>query len=154
MNPKNIKPMDLFTDEYFMAEALKQARISMEMGEIPVGAVIVSNNRVIGKGHNLTEQLTDITAHAEIQAITAASGYLGSKYLWDCTLYVSLEPCIMCAGALFWSQISKVVFGAHDPKAGFKKLNQTILHPKTQLIGGIMEAESQKLLKEFFVTKR
>lgn len=146
--------MDLFSDEYFMEMALEQAIISRNRGEVPVGAVIVSKNRVIGKGHNLTEQLLDVTAHAEIQAITAASGYLGSKYLMDCTLYVSLEPCLMCAGALFWSQISKIVFGAYDPKAGFLRLEKPVLHPKTQIIGGILEARSNKLLKDFFVTKR
>jgi len=146
--------MDLFSDEYFMKEAMKQAQIAFDLGEVPVGAVITANNRIIGKGYNLTEQLNDITAHAEIQAITAAEGYLGAKYLTDCTIYVSLEPCIMCAGALYWSQISKLVFGAFDPKSGYQRTGFPILHPKTEVLGGIMEVESNKLLKDFFVTKR
>ncbi len=146
--------MDLFSDEYFMREALKQARMAYELGEVPVGAIIVGNNRILGKGHNLTEQLVDVTAHAEIQAITAASGYIGGKYLRDCTIYVTLEPCIMCAGALFWSQIGKLVFGAFDPKLGFTRISSSILHPKTLILGGILEPECNQLLKDFFVTKR
>lgn len=146
--------MDLFSDEYFMREALKQARMAYELGEVPVGAIIVGNNRVLGKGHNLTEQLVDVTAHAEIQAITAAAGFIGGKYLRDCTLYVTLEPCIMCAGALFWSQIGKIVFGAYDPKLGYSKLSSPVLHPKTVVSGGILEPECNQLLKDFFVTKR
>lgn len=146
--------MDLFSDEYFMREALKQARMAYELGEVPVGAIIVGNNRVLGKGHNLTEQLVDVTAHAEIQAITAAAGFIGGKYLRDCTMYVTLEPCIMCAGALFWSQIGKIVFGAYDPKLGYSKLSSPVLHPKTVVSGGILEPECNQLLKDFFVTKR
>jgi len=146
--------MDLFSDEYFMREALKQAKLAFDLGEVPVGAIVVGKNKILGKGYNLTEKLMDVTAHAEIQAITAASGAIGGKYLWDCTLYVSLEPCIMCAGALFWTQISKIVFGAFDPKAGFQRLSPAILHPKTHVIGGIMENESNLLLKNFFAEKR
>ena len=146
--------MDLFSDEYFMKEALKQAALAFDLGEVPIGAVVVGKNRILGKGYNLTEKLQDITAHAEMQAITAASGFLGSKYLRDCTLYVTLEPCIMCAGALFWSQVSKIVFGAFDSKAGYQRSILPILNPKTTVIGGILEAESRKILKEFFVTKR
>jgi tRNA(adenine34) deaminase len=146
--------MDLFSDQYFMQEALKQANIAYQQGEIPVGAILVGRNRILGKGHNLTEQLKDVTAHAEIQAITAASGYLGAKYLIDCTLYVTLEPCIMCAGAIFWAQISKLVFGASDPKGGFTRINYPILQSRTQVVGGVLEKECSKILKDFFVTKR
>ncbi len=146
--------MDLFSDEYFMKEALKQAHMAFEAGEIPIGAVIVGKNRILGKGHNLTERLQDVTAHAEMQAITAATGFLGGKYLWDCTLFVTLEPCLMCAGALYWSQISKVVFGAFDPKLGYQRTQCPILPPKTEVIGGILEIESQKLLTDFFHLKR
>ncbi len=146
--------MDLYTDEYFMREALKEAHKAKNLGEVPIGSIIVGNNKILGKGHNLTEQLSDITAHAEMQAITAASGSLGAKYLWDCTLYVTLEPCIMCAGALFWSQIHRIVFGAYDPKAGYQRVNSKIIHPKTLILGGILELESSQLLKDFFAQKR
>lgn len=140
-------------DEYFMRQALEEAYKALEEDEIPVGAVVVSNDRIIGRGHNQTERLNDVTAHAEMLAITAAANFLGGKYLRDCTLYVSLEPCNMCAGALFWSQISKVVYAAEDEKRGFK-LNGAKLHPKTQLVGGILREESSKMLKEFFRSKR
>jgi tRNA(adenine34) deaminase len=146
--------LNLYTDEYFMKEALKEARLAFDKDEVPVGAVVVCNNRVIGRGHNLTEQLTDVTAHAEMQAFTAASGFLGSKYLEGCTLYVTIEPCVMCAGAAFWTQISKVVFGAFDTKRGFTLISPKILHPKTQMIGGVLESECSALMKEFFKEKR
>ena len=146
--------MELFSDEYFMKEALKEAQLSLKKDEVPVGAVVVCNNKIIGRGHNLTEKLNDVTAHAEMQAITAASNYLGGKYLIDCTLYVSLEPCVMCAGALYWSQISRVVYAASDPKRGFSLLNKSILHPKTNLEKGILADEASVLIKEFFITKR
>ena len=146
--------INLYTDEYFMKEALKEARLALDKDEVPIGAVIVCNNRVIARGHNLTEQLTDVTAHAEMQAFTAASGFLGSKYLEGCTLYVTIEPCVMCAGAAFWTQISKVVFGAYDAKRGFTQTNPKILHPKTQMIGGVLEAECSALIKRFFKDKR
>jgi tRNA(adenine34) deaminase len=145
---------NFFTDEYFMKEALKEARLALEKDEVPVGAVIVCNNRIISRAHNLTEQLTDVTAHAEMQAFTAASNFLGGKYLEDCTLYATLEPCVMCAGAAFWTQISKVVFGASDPKRGFTLINKKILHPKTLLVGGVLENECSVLLKDFFARKR
>ncbi len=142
-----------FSDEYFMKQALLQAYRALEEDEVPVGAVVVVNNKIIGKGYNLTEKLTDVTAHAEMQAITAASSYLGSKYLTDCTIYVTLEPCTMCAGALFWTQIKRVVFGAGDPKRGF--LSQGgVLHPKTILSQGVMEAETSELIRDFFRSKR
>jgi tRNA(adenine34) deaminase len=142
--------MDILTHEYFMNEALKQARIAFEEGEIPVGAVIVSKNRIIAKGYNQTERLTDVTAHAEMIAITSAANHLGAKYLPDCRLYVTLEPCVMCAGALFWSQIGEIHFGASDPKRGFQTSAPGALHPKTKVSGGIMAQESETLLLEFF----
>ena len=144
---------NLFTDEYFMRIAFNEAVTAFERDEIPVGAVIVCNNKIIAKAHNLTETLTDVTAHAEMQAITSAANYLGGKYLQDCTLYVTLEPCVMCGGALYWSQISKVVYGASDEKRGFKaKVGE--LHPKTEIVSGIMEDECGQLMKEFFQRKR
>lgn len=139
----------LYTDTYFMQIAYKEAQKAFELGEIPVGAVVVSNNKVIGKGHNLTEQLNDVTAHAEMQAITAATNYLGAKYLTDCTLYVTLEPCVMCGGALYWSKISKVVFGTKDEKQGAGRLGN-LYHPKTEIVSGIMEIECKQLLQVFF----
>ena len=142
-----------FDDTYFMKKALQEAEIAFEKGEVPVGAVIVIDNRVIARGHNLTEMLTDVTAHAEMQAITAASNFLGGKYLKDCTLYVTLEPCQMCAGALYWSQISKIVYGARDLERGCIHLN-TKLHPKTIITGGVLEDEASELLKRFFIQKR
>lgn len=141
-------------DNYFMAEAMRLAEIALEEGEIPVGAVVVIGERIIGKGYNQTEKLHDVTAHAEMLAITAASDYLGAKYLQDCTLYVTLEPCVMCAGALYWSQMKRVVVGARDEKRGFSRLGTGILHPKTQLVTGILGIESKKLLLKFFKTLR
>ena len=142
--------MELYTDEYFMNEALKQAQIAFESGEIPVGAVIVSKNRIIARAHNQTELLTDVTAHAELLAITAAANYLGAKYLTDCKLYVTLEPCAMCAGALYWSQISEVHFAASDPKRGFVAHNSNLLHPKTKIQSGTLGAQAESLLLKFF----
>jgi len=143
-----------FTDEHYMREALKEAKKALVLDEVPVGAVIVCQDRIIGRGHNLTEQLVDVTAHAEMQAFTAASGYLGAKYLEECTLYVTLEPCVMCAGAAFWTQIGKVVFGAADEKRGYTKTNAPILHPRTTVVPGILEKECAGLLTEFFKSKR
>ncbi|MGB3773894.1 MAG: nucleoside deaminase [Leeuwenhoekiella sp.] len=142
-----------FDDMYFMKRALQEATVAYELGEIPVGAVITVNNTIIARAHNLTERLNDVTAHAEMQAITAAANYLGGKYLTDCTLYVTLEPCQMCAGALYWSQISKIVFAAPDPLRGFGKMG-TQLHPKTKVSSGIMAEESAALLKRFFIERR
>lgn len=127
--------------------------MAFDKGEVPVGAVVVIDNKIIAKSHNLTETLNDVTAHAEMQAITAAANYLGGKYLIDCTLYVTLEPCQMCAGALYWSQISKIVYGAKDEKRGFETMGTT-LHPKTKIIGGVMENEAATLMKRFFIEKR
>ena len=142
-----------FDDTYFMKKALQEAEAAFDQGEIPVGAVIVIDNRIIARGHNLTETLTDVTAHAEMQAITAASNFLGGKYLQKCTLYVTLEPCQMCAGALYWSQISKIVYGARDLERGCINL-KTKLHPKTSISGGVLEEEASALMKRFFVEKR
>lgn len=140
----------VYSDEYYMKEAFRQAQYAYEEGEIPVGAVVVAGNRIIAKAYNQTERLTDITAHAEMLAITSASNYLGSKYLKDCTLYVTLEPCPMCAGALYWSQIGRIVYGASDEKRGFKKVSSEMLHPKTEVVSGIMKDACEDLLQEFF----
>ena len=145
--------INLFTDDYFMKEALKEAKRAFEQDEVPVGAVIVSHDKIIARAHNLTERLLDVTAHAEMQAITAASNYLGSKFLNDCTLYVTLEPCSMCAGALYWARLGKVVFGAKDEKRGFIN-KKGELHPKTELISGILEDDCSNLIIEYFRKKR
>ncbi|MFC4739350.1 nucleoside deaminase [Flavobacterium ponti] len=145
--------IDIFTDDYFMKKALQEAETAFEKGEIPVGAVIVIDNKVIARTHNLTEMLNDVTAHAEMQAITSAANFIGGKYLKDCTLYVTLEPCQMCAGALYWSQISKIVYGATDEKRGFTKMG-TQLHPKTEVVGGILEKECALLMRAFFRLRR
>ncbi len=142
-----------FTDEYFMKKALYEAQLAYDRHEIPVGALIVIENKIIAKTHNLTEMLNDVTAHAEMQAITSAANYLGGKYLKGCTLYVTLEPCQMCAGALNWSQITKVVFGASDPQKGYKNV-EAALHPKTLVVSGILENECSEILLRFFSEKR
>ncbi|MCK0108416.1 nucleoside deaminase [Flavobacteriaceae bacterium S0825] len=142
-----------FDDTYFMKKALQEAEVAFDKGEIPVGAIIVVDNRVIARAHNLTELLNDVTAHAEMQAITAAANFLGGKYLHNCTLYVTLEPCQMCAGALYWSQISNIVYGAKDEKRGCGIMG-TQLHPKTKIKGGILADESSSLMKQFFIKRR
>jgi len=142
-----------FDDTYFMKKALDEAHIAFDKGEVPVGAIIVFKDQIISRAHNLTETLTDVTAHAEMQAFTAASDYLGGKYLKDCTLYVTLEPCQMCAGASYWTQIGKIVYGASELDRGFVNLN-TKLHPKTKVVKGVLENECSLLLKRFFVEKR
>ncbi|MGC1203295.1 MAG: nucleoside deaminase [Flavobacteriaceae bacterium] len=142
-----------FDDIYFMKKALQEANAAFDKGEIPVGAVIVIDNKIIARGHNLTETLTDVTAHAEMQAITAAANFLGGKYLQNCTLYVTLEPCQMCAGALYWSQISNIVYGARDEERGCITL-KTKLHPKTKIKGGVLADDASSLLKRFFIEKR
>ena len=142
-----------FNDSYFMKKALQEAKTAFEKGEIPVGAIIVFKDQIIARAHNLTETLTDVTAHAEMQAFTAAADYLGGKYLKDCILYVTLEPCQMCTGASYWTQIGKIVYGASEPERGFINL-KTTLHPKTKVIGGILENDCSLLLKRFFVEKR
>jgi tRNA(adenine34) deaminase len=146
--------LTIFTDEHFMKEALKEAQKAFEKDEVPVGAVVVCNHRIIARTHNLTETLTDVTAHAEMQAITAAAGFLGGKYLKDCTLFVTLEPCVMCAGAVFWSQISRVVYGARDEKRGFSLTGNHLLHPATEVVGGMLADECKMILQEFFKRKR
>lgn len=145
--------MQPFDDTYFMKKALMEAETAFSKGEIPVGAIIVANNQIIARSHNLTELLNDVTAHAEMQAITAAANHIGGKYLAQCTLYVTLEPCQMCAGALYWSQISKIVIGARDEQRGYMNMG-TQLHPKTEVITGILAEEASQLLKRFFVEKR
>ena len=143
----------LLDDTFYMKQALLEAKQAFEEGEVPVGAIVVCRNRIIARAHNMTERLTDVTAHAEMQAITAAASVLGGKYLVDCTLYVTLEPCVMCAGALAWSQISHVVYGASDKKKGFS-LHGKLLHPKTQIRAGVMEQECAALMQSFFKEKR
>jgi tRNA(adenine34) deaminase len=140
----------MYTDEFFMREALKESRKAFEIGEIPVGAVIVVKNRIIARAHNQTEKLTDATAHAEMIAVTAAANYLGSKYLTECTMYVTLEPCVMCAGALHWVQLQKLVYGASDVQRGYSLINASLLHPKTEVVRGIMADESKSLIDAFF----
>lgn len=146
--------MELYSDAYFMNEALKEAQKAYAADEVPVGAVIVANNRIIARAHNLTERLNDVTAHAEMQVITAAANAIGGKYLTDCTLYVTLEPCPMCAGALHWTHISRIVYGAADLKRGFSGISSNLLHPKTVVAQGILEQECGSLLKNFFLSKR
>ncbi len=145
--------LEPFDDEYFMKRALDEAYKAYDKGEVPVGAVIVFQNKIIARAHNLTETLNDVTAHAEMQAFTAAADFLGGKYLKDCTLYVTLEPCQMCAGASYWTQISKIVYAAPEPQRGFVNLN-TVLHPKTKVMSGVLSEESSQLLKRFFIQKR
>ncbi|MEZ4777076.1 MAG: nucleoside deaminase [Bacteroidia bacterium] len=146
--------LSIHTDEYFMRQALLQAERAYEEGEVPIGAVVVSNFRIIGKGYNQTEKLQDPTAHAEMIAITAACEYLGSKYLTDCTLFVTVEPCPMCAGALRWSQVERIVYGADEPKTGFSRHSPSLIHPKTQILSGMMETDCRTLMQEFFRAKR
>lgn len=146
--------MELFTDEYFMNEALKEAQKAYDADEVPVGAVIVCDNKIIARAHNLTERLNDVTAHAEMQAITSAANYIGGKYLNECVLYVTLEPCPMCAGALGWSQISKIVYAAKDDKKGFSKIDYQLLHPKTRVFDGVLQEPCSDILRKFFKEKR
>ena len=148
--------MDLikFSDEYFMKQALSEAKKALDDDEVPIGAVIVCNKQIIGRAHNFTERLNDVTAHAEMQVFTSAAGYLGGKYLNECTLYVTLEPCVMCAGASFWTHIKKIVYGAHDEERGYRRIGRSVLHPKTEVIGNVLEKECADLLKSFFKKKR
>ncbi len=146
--------LSVFSDEHFMKKALQEAKVAYEAGEIPVGAVVVCQNQIIARAHNQTELLNDVTAHAEMLALTAAANHLGSKYLPDCTLYVTLEPCVMCAGALYWSQVGRLVYGAADEKRGYLKQGNQLLHPKTRVEYGVMLEESQALLRAFFRQRR
>lgn len=146
--------MELYNDEYFMKEALKEAQKAYELDEVPIGAVIVHDNKIIARAHNLTERLNDVTAHAEMQAITAAANYIGGKYLNECVLYVTIEPCPMCAGALAWSQVSKIVYGAKDEKKGYSKIDHQMLHPKTRVFDGVLAQPCAELMKKFFREKR
>ena len=145
---------DTHNDMYFMRQALQEAQKAATRDEVPVGAIIVCQGRIIARGHNLTETLTDVTAHAEMQAITAAAQFLGGKYLTDCMLYVTVEPCVMCAGALGWSQISRIVYGATDEKRGFARFAPLALHPKTEVVSGVLENECAELMRDFFKGKR
>ncbi|MBA7526959.1 tRNA-specific adenosine deaminase [subsurface metagenome] len=145
---------ELFNDEYFMKQAFVEAQKAFDKEEIPVGAVVVANNTIVARAHNLTETLNDVTAHAEMQVITAATNTIGSKYLNECTMFITLEPCVMCAGALFWAQLRKLVYGASDLKRGYTKCPIPLLHPKTKVITGIMAHESELLLQDFFRKKR
>lgn len=142
--------LSVFSDEHFMKEAFKEAKYAFEKGEVPVGAVVVCKNKIIARAYNQTETLNDVTAHAEMIALTSAANYLGGKYLPECDIYVTLEPCVMCGGALFWAQFRRVIFGASDPKRGYSTVSQSILHPKTLVVRGIMAKESEELLQEFF----
>lgn len=144
----------IYSDEYFMKEALKEAQKALAKDEVPVGAVIVCKNKIIARAHNLTETLNDVTAHAEMQAFTAAASFLGGKYLDECTLFVTLEPCVMCAGALYWTQISRLVFGASDEKRGYAGINSLVLHPKTTVTKAVLDDDCSKILKDFFKKKR
>src|SRR5665647_72442 len=146
--------MELFSDEYFMQQAFKEAEKAFTEGEVPIGAIVVCQNRIIARAHNLTELLNDMTAHAEMQAITSAANLLGGKYLTGCTLYVTLEPCTMCAGALGWSQIDRIIYGASDEKRGFLKFAPAALHPKTLLLGGILQTACADIMKRFFEQRR
>ncbi|GAP70068.1 tRNA(Arg) A34 adenosine deaminase TadA [Bacteroidales bacterium 6E] len=146
--------LEPFGDEYFMRKALQEAKEAFAKDEIPVGAVVVCAGKIVARGHNLTELLNDVTAHAEMQVITAATNLLGGKYLNDCTVYVTVEPCVMCAGALGWAQTGRLVFGAYDEKRGYQKYAPGALHPKTEVTGGILENECSLLMKEFFARKR
>lgn len=148
------KLTDSNPDEYYMQQALQEAHKAATRDEVPIGAVIVCQGRIIARGHNLTETLTDITAHAEMQAITAAAQFLGGKYLTGCTLYVTVEPCVMCAGALGWAQISRVVYGVKDDKRGYSRFAPNALHPKTEVVSGVLEDECSRLMKAFFKAKR
>ncbi len=146
--------LSVFSDSHFMKEAFKEAQKAFDENEVPVGAIIVCDNKIIARAHNMTERLNDVTAHAEMIAFTSATDFLGGKYLNECTLYVTLEPCVMCAGASYWTQLKKVVYGASDEKRGFAKHQENLLHPKTEIVKGIMEQDCSKILKTFFQQKR
>lgn len=146
--------IDPYNDEHYMRQALREAEQAFSIDEVPVGAVVVCQDRIIARAHNLTQRLNDVTAHAEMQAITAAASYLGGKYLNDCKMYITLEPCAMCAGALRWAQLGKLIFGAFDEKSGYRKIGNKLLHPKTEVIGGIMQPECADLMQAFFKKKR
>lgn len=145
---------DTISDEFFMKEALKEAQKAFDADEVPIGAIVVHSGSIIARGHNLTETLNDVTAHAEMQALTAAANYIGGKYLKDCILYVTIEPCVMCAGATYWAQVQRIVFGAKDEKRGYTSISENIIHPKTTIISGVLDMECKVLMKKFFESKR
>jgi len=151
---KKMANLQIFSDEYFMNEALKEAQKASASDEVPVGAIVVCKNKIIARAHNLTERLNDVTAHAEMQVFTMASDYIGGKYLDECTLYVTLEPCVMCAGAAFWTQLGKLVYGASDSKRGYSQVNPSVLHPKTVVVSGVLAEPCGKIVLEFFKNKR
>lgn len=144
----------IFSDEYFMKKALEQAQMAFDNDEVPVGAIVVHGSQIISRAYNLSETLNDVTAHAEMQAYTAAADFIGGKYLHECTLYVTLEPCVMCAGASFWTQVSRIVYGASDEKRGYYRFGKQLLHPKTEVISGVLETECSKIIRDFFNKKR
>lgn len=146
--------LSVLSDEHFMKEALKEAQKAFDEDEVPVGAIIVCNNKIIARAHNMTERLNDVTAHAEMLAFTSATDFLGGKYLNECTLYVTLEPCVMCAGASYWTQLKKVVYGSSDEKRGFSRITENLLHPKTEITKGVMENECGEIIRLFFSKKR
>jgi tRNA(adenine34) deaminase len=149
-----MEEFNFLSDEYFMKQALVHARTAFDKGEVPIGAIIVHNGRIVARAHNMTETLCDATAHAEMQAITAAENSIGGKYLKDCVLYVTVEPCVMCAGASYWSQISKIVYGASDQKRGYSRFGKELFHPTTQIVNGILEKECRALMTDFFLSLR
>jgi len=146
--------LNVFSDDHFMKEALKEAQKAFDEDEVPVGAIVVCDNKIIARAHNMTERLNDVTAHAEMLVFTSATDYLGGKYLNECTLYVTLEPCVMCGGASYWTQLKKVVYGASDKKRGFSQFKKNILHPKTTVVNGVLENECSEIVKLFFSKKR
>ncbi len=146
--------LSVFSDDHFMKEAFKEAKKAFSEDEVPVGAIIVCDNKIIARAHNMTERLNDVTAHAEMLAFTSATDFLGGKYLNECTLYVTLEPCVMCAGASYWTQLKKIVYGASDDKRGFSRVPENLLHPKTEIVNGILEQECSTIIQEFFSKKR
>ena len=146
--------LTIHSDGYYMGEALKQAQLAAEAGEVPVGAVVVSNKRIIARAHNQTEQLSDPSAHAEMLALTAACHHLGAKYLNQCTMYVTLEPCLMCGAAMYWAQLGTLVYAVNDPKRGYARVEEQVLHPKTKVVTGVLESESKRLLNNFFAKLR
>jgi tRNA(adenine34) deaminase len=146
--------LSVLSDEYYMREALKEAQKAFEADEVPVGAVVVCGNRIIARSHNLTERLNDVTAHAEMQAFTAAANYMGAKFLDECTLYVTVEPCVMCTGASYWTRIGKIIYGAKDEKKGYTRIRGKLLHPKTKVKSGLLDAECSELMTNYFKRKR
>ena len=154
MDMNSQSDLSIFSDEHYMQRALEEAKLAFEANEVPIGAVVVCRNRIIGKGHNQVERLQDATAHAEMLALTAAADYLGNKYLDECTLFVTVEPCVMCAGALHWTKVKRIVFGASEPKFGFGRYGNGLLHPKAEIVGGVMAEACREMMRKFFLDRR